>query len=101
MTALLIVRAEVPDEIQDEFDQWYEMNHLPDGKAAFRAETAFRGWCDEKPGVHIAVYQFPDLNRARAAVASEEIKKLISEFDHVWRGRVYRSREIYEVLQSL
>jgi hypothetical protein len=101
MTAYLIVRAEVPEADCEAFDRWYETEHLPEANAAFRAEAAFRGWCDKLPSVHVAVYQFSDLNRARAIVASEEIKALIAEFDRVWQGRVNRTREVLEVKQTL
>ncbi len=101
MTAYLIVRAEVPEADRDAFDHWYETEHLPDAKTAFEAKTAFRGWSDVTPGVHIAIYEFPDLAKVRAVVASKEIRALISEFDRVWQGRVARRREIVDVSQSL
>ena len=101
MTAYLIVRAEVSEADWSAFDQWYEKEHLPDAKAAFRAQSAFRGWSDVTPGVHIAIYEFPDLERARSVAASDEIKALIAEFDRVWENRVPRSREIIEVKQTL
>jgi len=100
MTAYLIVRAEVADADRDAFDRWYEQEHLPDAKAAFEADKAFRGWSDVTPGIHIAIYAFPDLQKARAILASDEIKTLIAEFDRVWQGRVARTREVIEVKQS-
>lgn len=101
MTAYLIVRAEVAEADRDAFDHWYETEHLPDAKAAFQARSAYRGWSDVTPGVHIAVYEFPDLAHARAIADSEEIKALIAEFDRVWQDRVQRTREIIEVKQTL
>ena len=101
MTAYLIVRAEVADADHDAFDVWYEQEHLPDAKAAFGAEAAFRGWSDVTPGIHIAIYEFPDLEKARAVLASHAIKALIAEFDRVWQGRVSRTRDVIEVTQSL
>ncbi len=101
MTAYLIVRAEVAEADRDAFDHWYETEHLPDAKAAFRAQSAYRGWSDVTPGVHIAVYEFPELTHARAIAASDEIKALIAEFDRVWQDRVQRTREVIEVKQTL
>ena len=101
MTAYLIVRSEVAEGDYDAFDNWYENEHLPDAKVAFCAQAAYRGWSDVTPGIHIAVYQFPDLARARAVAGSEAIKALIAEFDRVWQGRVPRTREVIEVKQHL
>ena len=86
---------------REAFDHWYETEHLPDAKNAFQATAAFRGWSDVTPGVHVAIYDFPDLAAARAVIGSDEIKALIAEFDRVWQGRVARTREIVEVTQRL
>ncbi|NJO32125.1 MAG: hypothetical protein HC869_02375 [Rhodospirillales bacterium] len=101
MTAYLIVRAEVPEADRSAFDRWYETEHLRDAKAAFAASAAARGWSDVTPGLHVALYAFPDLATARAVLESDAIKTLIAAFDRVWQGRVPRSRDIVEVKQSL
>tara|TARA_R110002073_G_scaffold173956_3_gene331121 strand:+ start:224 stop:529 length:306 start_codon:yes stop_codon:yes gene_type:complete len=101
MTAYLIVRAEVPQADRTAFDKWYEAEHLPDAKQAFQVQEAQRGWSDVTPGVHIALYTFPSLARAREVQASQDIKDLIAEFDRVWQGRVTRTREVIEVKQRL
>ena len=101
MTAYLLVRAEVPEADRDAFDHWYETEHLPDAKAAFGADSANRGWSDVTPGVHMALYTFASLDRARAIADSDEIKGLIAEFDRVWQGRVHRTREIVSISQIL
>lgn len=101
MSAYLIVRAEVPEGDRAAFERWYETEHLPDAKKAFQALSARRGWSDVTPGVHIALYEFPDLARAQAVLAGDAIKSLIAEFDRVWQGRVERSREVFGVCQQL
>jgi len=101
MTAVLIVRAEVGEADREAFDRWYESEHLPDATAAFEPLSARRGWSDVTPGVHFALYEFPSLGRAREIAASDAINGLIAEFDRVWQGRVTRSREILEIVQSL
>jgi len=101
MTAYLIVTAEVPEADRAAFDRWYRDEHLPDAKAAFQAEAAARGWSDVSPGVHVAIYRFASLDRARAVAASPEIKALIAEFDRVWQGRVTRTREVVGIDQTL
>ncbi len=101
MTALLIVRATVPDADRDAFDRWYQEEHLPDAVAAFNASGATRGWSDVEAGGHSAFYEFPTLAAANAAAGSRAIKALIEEFDLVWQGRVTRTRDVVEIIQTL
>jgi hypothetical protein len=101
MTAYLIVRAEVPEADREAFDLWYQDEHLPDALSTFQCLTAQRGWSDVTPGVHIALYSFPSLERAREIVEGDGIKTLIAEFDRVWEGRVTRSREVVGISQVI
>lgn len=101
MSAYLIVRAEVPEADREAFERWYEAEHLPDAKQAFQATSARRGWSDVTPGVHIALYEFPDLEQVREVIASDAIKDLIAEFDRVWQSRVTRTREVIGISQVL
>lgn len=101
MTAYLIVRAEVGEADRAAFDRWYETEHLPDAKRAFDTLSARRGWSDVTPGVHVAIYEFPSLARAREVLASTAIKSLIAEFDRVWQGRVTRTREVVGITQAI
>jgi hypothetical protein len=101
MSAYLIVRAEVSEDSRDDFDHWYETEHLPDAIKAFQAQGAERGWSDVTPGVHVALYEFPDLDRARSIASSDAIKALIAEFDRLWDGKVTRTREVIEIKQKL
>ncbi|MDA0662922.1 MAG: hypothetical protein O3B08_08810 [Proteobacteria bacterium] len=101
MTVYLIVRAEVPEADRDAFDHWYETEHLPDAKKAFKALGAWRGWSTIDPLSHFAFYEFPDLEAASAVSGSDEIKALIAEFDRVWQGRVTRTRDVVDILQSI
>lgn len=102
MTAYLIVRAEVAEADRNAFDHWYETEHLPDARTAFGALSARRGWSDASPGTHLAIYEFPSLDHARAiALGSPDINAVIAEFDRVWQDRVQRSREVIAVTQTL
>ena len=101
MTAFLMVRAEVASEDRDAFDHWYETEHLPDAHAVFNSLSARRGWSEVTPGVHIAIYEFPTVERAHEAVASEGMKAMVAEFDRAWQDRVRRTREIVGISQSL
>ena len=97
-TAFLKVRAMLADAgDRPRFDAWYAKEHLPDALRALEARRAWRCWSRTAPSIHIAFYEFPDLARAEAAVASPAIGDLIAEFDRVWGGRVTRTREILEL----
>jgi len=98
MTAIFIVRAQVADEsLKGDFDRWYQEEHLPDARAAFKAKRAWRGWSTTEATVHYAL----DAASAQAILGSEPLKLLVAEFDRVWGDKVKRSREIVEVIQNL
>ena len=99
--ALLAVRAEVPEAERARFDHWYESDHLPWALRAFGARRAWRCWSVSDPGVHIAFYEFDDAAAAKAALASEQAKPLVADFDRVWGDRVPRRRQILDVVQEI
>jgi len=101
MTAFLIVRAEVEEGSWEKFDEWYETEHLPDALREFDSMSAMRGWSDVDAGVHLAFYEFPDLNAAHALLKSDLMKDFIKEFDRHWKGKVVRTREVFSVSQLL
>lgn len=101
MTAYLMVRAEVEEDSRAGFDHWYETEHLPDALREFKALSAKRGWSDVEPGVHFAFYEFADLETANALMNSKTLKEFVAEFDRHWQGKVVRSREIFEIKQSI
>ena len=100
--AVFMVRAELADTAdRQKFYGWYETEHLPDAVRTFGAECAWRGWGDQAPAAHYAFYQFPDVSSAKAAIASDGMRRLIADFDRAWGARVRRSRDILEVVQRL
>jgi hypothetical protein len=101
MTALFVVRAEVADPADREaFDTWYRDVHLPHFVSVFKADRAWRTWSRTKPAVHVAYYEFKSHALAHAIPQSADIKPLIAEFDAAWGGRVTRTREIEDVVQT-
>jgi len=102
MTACFIVRAQVVDAtVEDDFDRWYQNEHLPDAVKAFGARRAWRGWSDVDTSVHYAFYEFDDAARARAIPGSDALKRLVAEFDRAWGDKVKRSRDIVEAIQTV
>ena len=94
--ALLIVRADVPDQAdRDPFDQWYD-RHMRDALRVFGALRAWRTWSRTDPSKHTAFYEFPSLEAANAAIQSPG-----KEFDAAWGSRATRTRDIVEVVQRL
>jgi len=99
--ALLMVRADVPNEAdRAPFDQWYD-RHMPDALREFGALRAWRTWSRTDPSKHTAFYEFHSLEAANAAIQSPGIKELIAIFDAAWGSRVTRTRDIVEVVQRL
>ncbi len=102
MTAYFIVRAQVVDAaVKNDFDRWYQDEHLPDALKAFKAKRAYRGWSHMDPSVHYAFYEFDDVASASAIQGSDGIKRLVAEFDRMWGDKVVRSRDVVEVTQSI
>ncbi len=101
MTAYLIVRAEVEPSVKDQFDIWYQNEHLPDALKAFNALSAKRGWSSVDANVHVAFYEFPDMATADALLNSDIMKGFIKEFDRHWEGKIKRSRELVEFCQMI
>jgi hypothetical protein len=99
--ALLVVRAEVPDEgDRAAFDQWYRDEHLPQAAQAFGALRAWRTWSRTDPSKHTAFYEFPSVEAVNIAIESRN-KELSAIFDAAWGSRTSRTRDIVEVVQRL
>jgi len=102
MAALFIVRAQVADAaVTDDFDRWYQDEHLQEALKAFHAKRAWRGWSEVDSSVHYAFYEFEDVAGVRAIQGSAALKRLAAEFDRVWGEKVKRSRDIVEVMQAM
>jgi hypothetical protein len=102
MTAYFIVRARIADAaVRDDFDRWYQDEHLPDAFKGFNARRAWRGWSALDASVHHAFYEFDDLAHAQAIQGSAAFERLVAEFDRVWGDKVARSRDFVEVVQTV
>lgn len=99
---VFMVRAVVADpDDRAGFDEWYEKEHLPDALKTFGCEGAWRTWSRSDPSVHIAFYEFSNIQGANAIQDSDGIKGMIAEFDRVWGDKVTRSREVLEVVGEI
>jgi hypothetical protein len=102
MSAWFMVRAQVVDpSVKDAFDKWYQDEHLPEAMTTFGARSAWRGWSDMDPSVHLAVYEFDDIAQVRAIPGSAGLKDLVAEFDRAWGKKVLRTREAVRVVQRI
>ncbi|MBR1160536.1 hypothetical protein [Bradyrhizobium elkanii] len=92
--AYFVVRATVTDAARrPAFDAWYSREHLPDAMKSFGAERAWRCWSLSDPSLHQATYQFADEKALERAVNSEDMKRLIADFNHDW-PEVTRTRDL-------
>ena len=89
--AFFIVRAVVAEKLRDRFDRWYSNDHLPWAFRIFKCEKAWRFWSEAEAGVHYAAYQFPDMVALEAALAREEFKELVADFNRAWPDGVTRT----------
>jgi hypothetical protein len=98
--SLFLVRAVVAEPLRDKFDHWYSTDHMPWAMRAFKCEKAQRFWSDAEQGVHYAVYQFADKARLDAALASDEFKELIADFNRSWPEGVTRTRDVMTLVDE-
>tara|TARA_B100000686_G_scaffold72987_1_gene78723 strand:- start:17828 stop:18145 length:318 start_codon:yes stop_codon:yes gene_type:complete len=102
MTAYLLVRAEVEKNSREGFDRWYQNEHLPSALKEFKDSIgAWRAWSDVEEGVHLAFYEFENIQDAHNLLSSDLMKEFIKEFDSHWDGKVTRSRDVFFVKQHL
>ncbi len=87
MGETLIVRAIVPEDLKVQFDLWYEQEHLPEAHQAFGSFASSRGWSDERPDTHFAIYQFAEVGAVKTIAADGTLGALVDKFDDKWRGR--------------
>jgi hypothetical protein len=98
--AYFVVRATVSDPgKRGAFDAWYSREHLPDAVKSFGAEKAWRFWSLTDPGLHQATYQFADQAALERAVSSEDMKRLVADFNRDWPD-VTRTREMLALAEE-
>jgi hypothetical protein len=98
--AYFIVRSVVEPPLRQRFDRWYSEDHLPAALNEFKAEKCWRFWSALDAGVHYAAYQFADMARLDAALASDGFKALVAEFDAAWPHGVSRTRDRLEMVEA-
>ena len=102
MTAFFSVRAEIADPAdKQEFDRWYQHEHLPLALQTFKPKRAWRAWSEVNPNVHYIFFEFDSVSAPRALAGSDGMKKMAQHFDAAWGDRVSRTREVLDVVQEL
>jgi hypothetical protein len=99
--AFFIVRAVVAEPLRQKFDRWYSERHLPMALTEFKCEKCWRFWSAADAGVHYAVYQFADMTRLDATLASQGFKSLVADFDATWSEGVTRTRDKVTLVEEL
>ena len=76
MSAYLLVRAEVEENSREGFDNWYQNEHLPSALKEFEDSIgAWRAWSDVEDGIHLAFYEFEDLESIFSSYSKAETFK--------------------------
>jgi hypothetical protein len=92
-SAYFVVRATVADSAKRAaFDTWYGNTHLPDAAKSFGVTRAWRFWSLSDPSIHQAMYEFADQASLDRAMQSEDLKRLVADFNRDW-PEVTRTRE--------
>lgn len=99
--AYLLVKAEVVPDLREQFDGWYESDHLPEAKQRLRARRAWRFWSDADVPVHYALYEFTGAAEVYERLGSAAGSWLIADFDARWSVGVTRTREVICLVQEL
>jgi len=100
-SAMFVVRATIADPAKRQaFDAWYSREHLPDAVKSFGALRAWRYWSATEPSLHQAMYQFTDKAALERAMNSEDMKRLIADFNRDWPD-VTRTREVLVQAEEL
>jgi len=98
--AFFVVRATVTDPTKRAaFDRWYENEHLPDAARSWGVKKAWRFWSLSDPAVHQATYQFDDEASLDRAMNSEDLKRLVADFNRDWPG-VTHTRDTFVLVQE-
>ena len=101
MGETLIVRAIVPEELKEQFETWYQEEHLPEAHKAFGSYQAYRGWSSDNPEAHFAIYRFANVGAVNEIAEDGILGNLVAKFDERWQGEVTRTRELVKDKQSL
>jgi|TARA_B100001093_G_scaffold20029_1_gene17978 hypothetical protein len=100
MTAYLIVKSDTSLVNQEEFDDWYQVEHLNEANKVLMSLNAKRAWI-KGTKLHLAIYKFKNKKDAEKAISSEGLKMLIQKFDDKWNYKVKRTRELLELSQEI
>ena len=100
MTAYLIVKSDTSLVNQEEFDDWYQVEHLNEANKVLMSLNAKRAWI-KGTKFHLAIYKFKNKKNAEKAISSEGLKMLIQKFDDKWNYKVKRTRELLELSQEV
>ena len=101
MRIFLVVKSFVPTHLKNDFDDWYEKEHLFEAKQTFSAISASRGWQIENEDIHYAYYEFDNLKKANEILKGEALNKMINIYDKKWSNQIERTRKIISITQEI
>ena len=101
MRVFLVVKSFVPSHLKNDFNDWYEKEHLLEAKKTFNAISASRGWEMEKGNIHYAYYEFDNFETTNKILKSQALKKMIEIYDKRWLSQIDRKRKIISIIQKV
>jgi hypothetical protein len=97
---VFIVRAVVAPQLRDKFDHWYSTDHLPWAIRVFKCNKAWRFWSETEAGVHYAAYRFADKAACDRALATDDFKAMIADFNRAFPEGVTRTRDVVTLVEE-
>src|SRR5262245_38656219 len=94
----LAVRATVPPGREDEFNRWYNAEHIPDVVNMFPSclgASRYKVMDGDGSHQYIALYALRSAAELEAAIGSAEIKELIRRYDEAIGSFSTRTRTTY------
>jgi hypothetical protein len=91
------VESVVAEGYEDEFNHWYEVEHVPDAVRLLPGILRVTRWASiTEPKTFCTAYEFADRAQVTRVMEGPEITGLIAEFDRKWGTNVRRVRCGYE-----
>jgi len=95
---ILAVRATVQPGREDEFNRWYNSEHMPDAVRMFQGclgGARYKVVLGDGSHQYVALYAFPTAEALSATLAGPEVKELIKIYDEAIGSFSTRDRTTY------
>ncbi len=103
-TPIYVVGLNVIDELADEFNAWYDNEHLPEVMRAdpdITSATRYRIAGGNLPYSYFAIYRFESTDGLNRFMNNPRLKSMIADFDNRWASVTNRARAAYSPILNV